>query len=465
MNPTPIWRTIGAVQRSEKLHVRFCSLKIFNLAVLILAACSFASAASAQTQPPPNPEPPKSAKLASVDITGTTKFSGEQVEAQCGLKLGEIVDKDQLQSAATRLGNSGLYTKVNYSYKTDTAGVHVTFDLADVPGVPVLFDNFPWFTDDELAGALRQAIGTFDGTAPQEGPALDTMARAIVNFLPTKGIHGQVTHELLQLPDGSREVMQFSLVGNPVFIQSMEFSDPLPLKDVHVTAQMSDIVGHPFSRFEVATYAFEEIRPVYLSAGYLKASFATPVITMLPPKTNGGPDAARVTLPITLGAQYHLGGITWTGNGAYSDISLNSMIPVKPGDIADGNKIQFAFGDIAGSYAHIGYLDAHLDPQPEFDDAAGKVSYHVTVTEGGQYKMGNLVITGLSIDGEKKLRQAWVLATGAVFDQTYYEDFLRRIAKPTAAIYGSLPVHYDTVGRLLRRNEQAHTVDVLLDFQ
>jgi hypothetical protein len=42
---------------------------------------------------------------------------------------------------------------------------------------------------------------------------------------------------------------------------------------------------------------------------------------------------------------------------------------------------------------------------------------------------------------------------------------VKKIKQPTAAVFGNIPVHYDKVGQLLRRNEDAHTVDVLLDFQ
>lgn len=385
--------------------------------------------------------------------------------AQSGLKVGDIVGKEQLQAAADRLVASGLFSKVNYSFKTDTEGIHVVFDLQDVPGTPVVFDNFPWFTDDELSGALRKATGFFDGTAPPDGPVLDAMSTAISNFLPSRGIHGLVQHSLIQWPDGTGSVMQFSLEGNPVYVQGIEFSDPLPSKSLQVNAQLSDIVGHPFSRLAVALYAFEEIRPVYFSSGYLKVSFGAPVTSFIPSATAGARDSVHVLLPIKLGPQYHFAGITWSGNTTYSVTALSTMLPIPTGAVADGNKLQAAWGAIAKSYGHIGYMDAQLDAQADFDDAAAKVSYRVQITEGAQYKMGDLVLTGLSLDGERKLRQAWQIASGAVFDESYFDDFVTKIEKPTPAVFGTVPVHYDKLGRLLRPNEKTHVVDVLFDFQ
>ena len=51
-------------------------------------------------------------------------------------------------------------------------------------------------------------------------------------------------------------------------------------------------------------------------------------------------------------------------------------------------------------------------PKPQFDDAAHRVSYHVTFIEGAQYRMGEMVITGLSPDAEKRLRRAWLIPPG-----------------------------------------------------
>jgi outer membrane protein assembly factor BamA len=311
---------------------------------------------------------------------------------------------------------------------------------------------------------LQQKLGSFDGTAPTQGSQLDAMADALVNTLPAHGIHGRVTHQLIEWPDGG-QVMQFTVEGNPVLVQTVEFSDPMAAKSLQVTAQLSEIVGHPYSRMAMALYAYEEVRAAYLGAGYLKVSFGAPTATLVSATTGGRADVVRITQPIKLGPLYHFGGVTWSGNSAYSITSLNTMVPFSSGVVVDGNKIQGTWNAIARSYGHIGYMEALLDPTPTLDDATEKVSYRVEVKEGPQYKMGDLIISGLSLDGEKKLRAAWTLAGGSVFDQTYFDDFLTRIAKPTPAIFGNIPVHYEKIGNLLRRNEDKHTVDVLIDFQ
>jgi outer membrane protein assembly factor BamA len=93
------------------------------------------------------------------------------------------------------------------------------------------------------------------------------------------------------------------------------------------------------------------------------------------------------------------------------------------------------------------------------------VSYKVAITEGPQYRMGELVITGLSLDAERAVRAAWRLFPGSVFDGAYVEDMLAKLEKPTPEIFGRLPVHYTQVGHLLEPAEQAGTMNVMIDFQ
>jgi hypothetical protein len=76
-----------------------------------------------------------------------------------------------------------------------------------------------------------------------------------------------------------------------------------------------------------------------------------------------------------------------------------------------------------------------------------------------------MVITGLSLDAEKRLRQDLHIAPCQIFDDEYYESHLKILSKPNQDIFGNLPVHYNEFGHLLRPDANRHTVDVLLDFK
>jgi outer membrane protein assembly factor BamA len=127
--------------------------------------------------------------------------------------------------------------------------------------------------------------------------------------------------------------------------------------------------------------------------------------------------------------------------------------------------IEGGFEKIREEYAHVGHLEAKVDPVANYDDQAHTVSYRVVVDEGGSYKFGALTITGLSPGAEKRLRDAWSIPQGEVFDKTIYEDFLTKLETKPADIFGKLAVHYENVGHWVQPNDGTHTVDVLLDFK
>ena len=145
--------------------------------------------------------------------------------------------------------------------------------------------------------------------------------------------------------------------------------------------------------------------------------------------------------------------------------SLDGTVELKPGDIADGMKIEDQWQKIESYYGRHGYLDMKLNPEAQFDETAHQISYRVTISEGSQYRMGDMVITGLSLDAEKRLRQAWQIAPGQIFDDGYYESRMKLLSKPSREIFGELPIHYNEFGHLLRPDTAHHTVDVLLDFK
>jgi outer membrane protein insertion porin family len=172
-----------------------------------------------------------------------------------------------------------------------------------------------------------------------------------------------------------------------------------------------------------------------------------------------------IVIPVHPGAAYTWKNVSWQGNMTLLSSTLDTMVTLKPGDVADGTKIDNVWHEIELEYKRNGYLDMRLEADPQLDDGTHQVSYRVKLNEGSQYRMGDLVITGLSLDAEKRLRQMWQIAPGQVFDETYYDSHMILFAKPGRDVFGDLPVHYNEFGHLLRPNTNRHVVDVLLDFK
>lgn len=405
------------------------------------------------------------AKLLSVTQVGSQAYSTEQVTALSGLQNVATVNRDTIQAAADRLAHTGLFASVRYRYSGEVGGLRVTFELQDAPTFPVSFDNFPWFTDDELTAALNQAGLPFHGTAPATGTVLDTMAQTLEKTLATRGVHATVTHRMSALPGTDQKTLRFSVKGADLTISAIQFTDSLATNDRGVKDELQNLVGKPFSREAVERFDFEHVRPIYFSRGYLRAIFGRPEARFEADPRGPLPKSVVVIVPITTGPTYSWGGVTWNGNHAYTNSDLDALVTqsgLTVGQLADGMKIVALLQSVEDAYGHRGYLDANVVPKESFDDAAHRASYRVDISEGPQYKMGKLVLTGLSIDAERKLRAAWRIPEGQMFDKTFYDYFL---AKGIAEAVRGLPAAQDKVSNFLQKNPQPGTVDVMLDFQ
>ncbi|MGB6483741.1 MAG: POTRA domain-containing protein [Candidatus Acidiferrales bacterium] len=399
------------------------------------------------------------AKLSAVNQAGSHNYSSAQVAALSGLQIGTAVDRNAIQAGADRLARSGLFSTVRYRFSTDASGLTVTFEVQDAPAFPISLDNLPWLTDDDVAKALTQAGIPLERTAPPSGTTDDRIAQALQKALEAKGFRGTLAYAVTSIPGTNERVVQFTAAGIDVRVASLQFSDPLSIHDPVVQAQIANIVGKSFSIEAIERFDFEQVRPVYLSHSYLRVKFSSPAVRF------SSPNAVAVTVPIDPGPAYVWGGVAWNGNHAYTTSDLDALVTATgliAGQPIDGNKIVAMWQSIRAAYGHRGYIDATVEPKETFDDTSHRASYQVNISEGDQYRMGNLVLTGISIDAERRLRAAWHISQGQVFDQTFCDYFL---STGIADTLKGLPAAQDTVGHFLQKNPQQKTVDVMIDFE
>ncbi|HEY2459337.1 MAG TPA: POTRA domain-containing protein [Candidatus Acidoferrum sp.] len=426
--------------------------------LLLFFALTFCATAYAQT-PAPATSP-----LHEIHFDGLKTLQEPQVIPLSGLEIGAQVGRDTLQSAADRLVQSGLFSKVNYNFQTPPSGVILTFRVEESPRIPAYFDNLPWFSDSELNDAIAKKLPFYKGTLPNGGTVLSQAADALSEFTEARGL-GPIEHQIIGNPVGDGTVHQFHIEGAALQIAKMEFSDPALASSKVVQAHLPEIVGKPYSRIAIDVFLLEQIRPVYQRQGYLQAKLGPPEVRLTGDPNQKLPKEIPVFVPVVPGPLYHWKSVDWQGNSLISTVTLSATLHLKPGDVADGMAIEAGWDQIREDYAQRGYLDAAVDPAPAYDDQAHTVSYTVRINEGKPYHYGSMTITGLSATAEKRLRDSWPISAGEVFDKAKYEAFLLKLQTHHEEIFKDLPLHYDEVGHWLQTDAAKSTVDILLDFK
>jgi outer membrane protein assembly factor BamA len=405
------------------------------------------------------------AELREVRSEGQKVLTEAQIAALSGLQPGVQVGRTELQTAADKLVGSGLFSTVKYDFKTRNDGVTLTFHVAESPRLPVYYDNFPWFGDSELSDAIRGRLPFFNGTLPEGGSVVDEAAEAIRGLMASHKLDFAVQHQVTSNPLGEGNVQQFLIDGATLKIASLNFSDEALATNSGVQQHLSEIVDKPYSRMAIDVFLAEQIRPVYLKQGYLQVKLGPPEVRLSGPPAEKLPAEIPVFVPVNAGTVYQFAGATWSGNNVLSSISLDSFVGLKAGAVADGMELEGGLERVRDEYGRRGYLDATVQPGAAYDDAAHTVSYKIAVSEGTQYHMGGWVITGLSTNGEQRVRTAFPIASGDIFDKLKYQDFLIALQNHSKEILGDLPIHYENVGHWLKPDAEKKTVDVLLDFK
>jgi len=405
------------------------------------------------------------APLREVHAEGAKILTEPQIISLAGLQPGSQVGKDDLQAAADRLIQSGLFAKVNFNFLTRGGGVLVTYHVEESPRLPVYFDNVPWFADSELADAIRKTFPYFDGTLPEGGAAVDRASDAVKELLSSRGLQAAVAHAVIPNPEADGSVQEFRIEGASVQIATLEFSDPSLLESKAVQQHLSEIRGKAYSRMAIDLFLTEAIRPVYLQQGYLRVKLGPPEVRLTGNPNQKFPSKIPVYVPVVTGAVFRWREVHWTGNTLLSEFTLSNLLGMKSGDIANGMQMEDGWDRIREQYGHNGYLEAKLDPVATFDEQAHTVSYAVRIQEGIQYNFGKIVLTGLSLAAERKLYAAWPIASTNLFDKTKFEELLVKLQSHREQVFGELPVHYETVGHFLQTDPDKHSVDVLLDFK
>src|SRR5580693_566247 len=153
--------------------------------------------------------PASTAPLREVRSDGLKSIPEAEVVALSGLQPGTPAGREDLQTAADKLVQSGLFAKVKYNFQSRADGLVVTFHVDEAERIPAYFDNLPWFTDGELNDAIRTKLPFYDGTLPTAGAIVDQSAEIAGEFLAAHGLQAAIEHQVVANPNGEGSIQEF----------------------------------------------------------------------------------------------------------------------------------------------------------------------------------------------------------------------------------------------------------------
>jgi outer membrane protein assembly factor BamA len=417
----------------KTLWVPHFSLPLREVGIfLLIIFLALSSSSTAQSQQTPISKLPASARqLVAIKVAGSKRYSEAEIAAASGLQLGTPVTEDDFKRASRRLGDMGVFTDIAYSFSYSPAGTKLEFHVTDAQKfVPVRFEDFVWFSDEEMLRRIKDHAPLFNGELPLSGRLPDEVSDVLQTMLVERSIPGHVDYVRSGPSNGPVDSILYKVSDVVIQIRNIEFTGATEAELPALKAASKRVFDSEYSRSVLNALVQHQLLPVYYARGYLKAAFGSPEPKVVKQPSAAGDDAVRnltivdVTFAVTPGQQYKLAGVEWSGNQEFPADTLQKMVRAPVGETANTVRISDNLKDIQKLYGSRGYVTAALAANTAFDDAAGTVVIHIDLKEGPVFHMGELEFRGLDNSLTAKLRNAWKIRPGDVYDTTYLSQYL-----------------------------------------
>ena len=364
-------------------------------------------------------------KLLSIKVKGLAHFQEDQITKASGLKLGQFVGEEDFKQALAKLGDTGLFTNLTYSYHYSNAGCDLEIEASENGKLlPIVFENFVWFSDDQLLNLLRARVPLFDGRLPEGGNLADQVTDALNAVLAERNISGKADYlRSAAKVNGPIDSYVYKVTFHAVVVRNVDFPGAAQA-EIPALQAANQLAGQDYLRSKVGPQVKFNFLPVYLSRGYLKAKFGDPQVKVA---SDIAQTLVDLSIPVVPGIQFKLTQIGWSGNQAFASNKLQELIHLKGGLPANAVQLDQDLEAVQKLYGTKGYLMAQVKPVPSLDDAQATVSYQLSVIEGDQFRMGDLMIDGIDRVAVKNMTAQWEMKKGDVYDNSYPRRFFQVI--------------------------------------
>jgi outer membrane protein insertion porin family len=388
--------------------------------------------------------------ISEIRVIGNRKIPKDTVLARLFTHIGDPYDASNVERDFNSLWNTGYFEDVRIEREDTAKGVILDIFVVEKPTIrDIQYKGLNSVSVSDVLDRLKKEKVGFTQESQYDPTKL---ARVVAVVKQLEGEHGhqfaKVTPTVKKIPPASVEVDFQVKEGPTVKVGNITFTgnQNVPARKLRAAMKNLKPVGIPDSIFLENLFArtydaskleedSERVRVALQDKGYFRAVVGEPIthihnenglsLITFRPKTGKRID---IKLPIEEGERYRLGGITFTGNKAVTNVrALRAQFTTKDGEYFNYTAVGKGLDNLRKAYGHLGYINFVAVPTPRVDQAKKLVYLDIDIDEGKPFKVARIEFTGNTVTRDRVIRRELLLEEGSVYDSTAWETSLLRL--------------------------------------
>ena len=495
------------MNHSRAARNQFCLLQVLRASVVCLVATilvcltlparAFPIPGSQQLQAPAT-GPQETSVIERIEFQGNRRIRSETLRARIFSRAGDTLNEEALRRDFHSLWNTQYFEDIRLEVQDTPDKPNSKIVIFYVTERPIIrrieykgnksvseSDILDRFKDRKVGLSIESQ---FDPTRIKRAEVvlkelLAEHGRQFAIVKPTyERIPGTNAVKLtFNIAEGAKvKVGKIMVTGNTAFssrriIRTMRNSRPtaVPLGPLGGI----DILSKTFDRPKLEEDLEIGVRGLYQDNGYFKVVIKDPIVQSVDLTRSGvgGPipiplvgakhgKATNITIPIEEGERYRMGTLHVRSADPDKGLSLKtdfleSIFPLKKGDIFSTAKVRKAIEDYTKLYGNYGFIDFTAVPDTDVHDETKTIDLTFAFDEQKQFFVRRIDFSGNTGTRDKVIRRELLLSEGDMFRNNLWELSLLRLNQ----LDYFEPVKAENAE--IKRNVKQGTVDILLKLK
>jgi outer membrane protein insertion porin family len=352
-----------------------------------------------------------------IRFQGAPQYTQQELLVAAGLKPDAPLNFRDVKARAKQLNDTGLFKEIKLTSDSKT----VLFTLTPSSQLfSMHLENLPLTPGKELDAKLHERFPLYHGLLPASGSMLDGICRTFEEMLTAKGVKATVKATLTSgLGPQKLTAMNFSVVSSAVRIGRIQLAGISSAMQAKASLLASGQTGNSFDTENTAIGLQHIFEDLYQERGY--AAVQVNVAQVDPPIVSDQSVDIPYTVTIKEGGIYKLGTIDFPASALVARADVEKILSKYPA--GSGRPLDLYLLAVRDAHHAKGYLDCSIVSHASFNEGTHIVNYSLEIAPGSQYREASVKFDGAPDAMTAKLKLAWKMAPGDVFDESYVSNF------------------------------------------